>query len=220
MQINSPAGTSNRSDDKAFHSNDLHHRVKRPPNIVCTPVCTNPVSAVFTPWQPSSATDRINAAWPHLPPHVRDTILTLVDSILLGQERHLDEDQPSVQLASSIRINLEGISKDILRRTILKSLRHSPVLYRLNMDNDGWVDSVAMGHLINQLTGTDLVPEYEEVLRVLQEIDLIDRVQFKQGFVRAAYGHSTERFEPSTSAIPDMSFFLRSNFHLVCSYIA
>ena len=75
------------------------------------------------------------------------------------------------------------------------------------MDYDGWVDSVAMGHLINQLTGTDSVPEPEEVLRVFREIELVDRVQFKQRFVRAAYGHSTERFEPSTSAIPDQHLF-------------
>ncbi len=70
------------------------------------------------------------------------------------------------------------------------------------MDNDGWVDSIEIGQLINQLKGTDSVPELEEVLRVFREIELVDRVQFKQRFVRAAYGHSTERFEPSTGAQP------------------
>ncbi len=75
------------------------------------------------------------------------------------------------------------------------------------MDHDGWVDSVEMGQLINQLTGTDSVPDFDEVLRVFQEVDLIDRVQFQHGLFRAAYGHSTERFAPSTSAIPNQPLF-------------
>lgn len=130
-----------------------------------------------------------------------------MDTFYFGQERRLAEDQPIVQSTTNNRINLDGISNDILRRTILKALRHTPELYRLNMDNDGWVSSVEMGQLINQLTGTDFELDLDEVHRVFQAIDLIDRVQFKQGFVRAAYGHSSNRFAPSTFAIPEQPLF-------------
>ena len=75
------------------------------------------------------------------------------------------------------------------------------------MDSEGWVDSVEMGNLINQLTGTDSVPDFDEVRRIFAEIELTDRIQFKQRFFRAAYGHSAERFAPSTSAIPEQPLF-------------
>ena len=131
----------------------------------------------------------------------------LVDSVHFGGERYPREDQLSVQSTPSNRINLDEISEDILGRTILKALRHTPELYALQMDTDGWVNSVELGQLINQLTGTDSLPEFDEILRVFQEIELIDRVQFKQGFVRAAYGHSSDVFAPVENAVSDQLLF-------------
>lgn len=46
----------------------------------------------------------------------------LVDSVHFGGERYPREDQLSVQSTPSNRINLDGIFKDILGRTILLSL--------------------------------------------------------------------------------------------------
>ena len=206
-EVVSPGITSNSSRVNSLKPNDLGTCAPQQPKSVCTPVCTNSASATASPWQPSSPIDRIYAVWPHLPPHIRDTILTLIDSVYICQSRYQVEDQSSVHSTTNNRIKLDGISKDILRRTILKALRHSPELYALQMDTDGWVKSVEMRHFISLITGTDAVPEFDEVLRVFQEIDLIDRVQFKQGFVRATYGHSTEQFAPSTSAIPDQPLF-------------
>ena len=124
--FDSPGITSNSFRDNSLKLNDLSTSALHQPKSVCTTVCTKSASAAANHWQPSSAIGRIHAAWPHLPPHIRDTILTLVDSIDLTQERHLFKDQPSVQLPINNRDNLQGISKDILRRTILKAVA-SPI---------------------------------------------------------------------------------------------
>ena len=42
---------------------------------------------------------------------------------------------------------------------------------------------------------------------ILSNLELIDRVQTKFGFVRAAYGDSTVSFTPSASTIPDHPLF-------------
>jgi putative RNA 2'-phosphotransferase len=157
-------------------------------------------------WQRSSSINRIVDAWPNLPPHIRETILTLVDSIPSRQFHFRHEEQPSVQSTSSNDFHMEGASKDFLRRSLLKALRHCPEQYNLNMDSDGWVNTVELGQLFRHLTGTN-VPDFDQLLQVFLELDLIDRIQTKSGFVRAAYGHSTYRFAPSNTAIPDQPLF-------------
>jgi len=78
-QISSPVNNSFRSDVNDLHSKDLCRRVKRSQN--CTTVCTSSRPVADNACLPSSSIDRICSAWPYLPPHVRDTILTLVDTI-------------------------------------------------------------------------------------------------------------------------------------------
>ena len=150
---------------------------------------------------------RIAIAWPSLPPHVQETISTLVDAVFPVQENYECFSIPTVQSTRRNRVNLQGISKDTLRSTVLKSLRHSPELYALNMDTNGWVDAIDLGYRISQLIGTDSIFDCDDVLWIFQEIGLNDRVQFKHGFVRAAYGHSSDRFAPEEKAVPDQPLF-------------
>lgn len=75
------------------------------------------------------------------------------------------------------------------------------------MDTNGWVDAIELGNLISQLIGTDSVFDFDDVLWIFQDIELFDRVLFKPGFFRAAYGHSSIHFAPTTQSIPDKPLF-------------
>ena len=118
-RINSPAVTSDRSDDKSFYSSDLERRAKRSPIFVCTTVCTRPGPVAANSFLPSSSIGRISAAWPYLPPHVRDTILTLVDSIHSDQSRRSNAEQPRVQSKKVSKRTISGLAADKLGRSFL-----------------------------------------------------------------------------------------------------
>jgi putative RNA 2'-phosphotransferase len=80
------------------------------------------------------------------------------------------------------------------------------------MDSDGWVSTFELGRLYRQLTGSN-APDVEQLQHVIRDIDLIDRVQTKSCFVRAAYGHSTDKFSPSISAVPDQPLYHGTSAH-------
>ena len=201
-QINSPAYTSNRSDDNALYGKDLRRRVKRSQNFVCTTVCTSSGSADDNSCQSTSSIGKIRSAWPHLPQHVRDTILTLVDSFFNPESRCQNADQPSVQASSVVRTKFETSSNEIVSRTILKALRHEPESYGLRMDQDGWVSSSEFGHLVAQLTGNDESLNCDDLQNSILTLGLSDRIQFEDGRFRACYGHSAMQFAPALAAVP------------------
>jgi putative RNA 2'-phosphotransferase len=201
-RINSPAYTSNRSDDNAMHGKDLRRRVKRSPNFVCTTVCTNSGSVDDNSGQSTSSIGKISSAWPYLPPHVRDTILTLVDSFFNPECRCQNADQPSVQASSVDRKKFETTSNQLVSRTILKALRHKPESYGLRMDQDGWVSSSEFGHLVAQLTGSEESLNCDGLQNSIRQLGLSDRIQFEDGRFRASYGHSANQFAPSLAAAP------------------
>ena len=85
---------------------------------------------------------------------------------------------------------------------------NSPAYTSDRSDDDNALHCIDLGVALSvRLTGTDSLPEFDEILRVFQEIELIDRVQFKQGFVRAEYGHSSDIFAPVGNAVPDQPLF-------------
>ena len=205
-RIFSPGITSNGPHRNSNTPNQLNTRNGREPNFVCTTVCTNADSLHDIEWQPSSSIGRIVDAWPHLPPHIRESILTLVDSVPCHLSPSNEVNHPSVLSAARNCPDLDGAFKDTITRTLLKALRHCPELYGLKMDSDGWVSTDELGHFLRQLAGTN-APNAKQLQQLFRDIDLADRIQTKPGFVRAAYGHSTDKFAPSISAVPDKPLY-------------
>jgi putative RNA 2'-phosphotransferase len=201
-QINGYAYTSNRSDDNAIHGRDLRRRVKRLPNFVCTTVCTNSGSVDDNSGQSTSSIGKISSAWPYLPPHIRDKILTLVDSFFTPECRCHNVAQPSVQASFVDRKKFETTSNQLVSRTILKALRHQPQSYGLRMDQNGWVSSSEFGHLVAQLTGIEEILSCDELQNSVRQLGLSDRVQYQDGGFRACYGHSALQFNPTQASIP------------------
>lgn len=206
-QINSPAYTSNKSDDKSFHGGDLERRVKRSQNFVCTKVCTSSGSVDDNACQSTSSIGKIHSAWPNLPPHVRDTILTLVDSFFNPECRCQNADQPTVQASSVVRPKFEMSSNELISRTILKALRHEPESFGLRMDQDGWVSSSEFGHLVAQLTGTEESLNCDDLQNAILALGLSDRIEFEKGRFRACYGHSAMQFAPALAAVPTVPLY-------------
>jgi len=103
--------------------------------------------------------------------------------------------------------SFRGIAADKVKKTILKSLRHTPEQFGLQMDPDGWVYASELVVSRGELLGIDQRSSIQDLETFLDELGLIDRVQIKDHRVRATYGHSTKPFEPSTSTIPDQPLF-------------
>lgn len=89
----------------------------------------------------------------------------------------------------------------------MKALRHTPELYALRMDADGWVSCGEFGPLVSQLSGSESIPNFDEIQNTICKLGIGDRVQFKDGFIRAHYGHSTKRFSPRVSTPPNVPLF-------------
>jgi putative RNA 2'-phosphotransferase len=157
--------------------------------------------------QSTSSIGRISAAWQHLPPHVRETILTLVDSLFDPEKQVSDLAKQSVHVTAMQGRKNSPSNRATLSSTILKALRHTPELSSLGMDFDGWVRESEFRNFIAQLLEHDDSLQRTPMDEILSNLELIDRVQTKSGFVRAAYGHSTHRFAPTTSAIPDQPLY-------------
>jgi putative RNA 2'-phosphotransferase len=102
-----------------------------------------------------------------------------------------------------------------IRRMILVALRHDPSSFDLRMDSNGWVDIPALGDAINIMLDCEQDWDAPSVLYFLNEIGLNDRVQFRSGLCRAAYGHSTPKFEPNNATTPDGPLFHGTSSTLV-----
>lgn len=151
--------------------------------------------------------DRIVSSWSSLPPHIQESIISLVDAVLPFPIWSDHQFKPSVQTKGVRTDRFRGSSAGILSSTILKALRHTPELFGLQMDSGGWVNTVQLSCVVGQLTGTESIISFEELVSIFSEIGLNDRVHFKHGFVRAAYGHSSDRFAPVEKAVPDQPLF-------------
>ena len=133
--------------------------------------------------------------------------MTLVDSIYCDQNRCTDADQPSVQNHTRPKKIISGLAADKLGRTILKSLRHTPEFFGFRMDPDGWIYVSELAAAFGEEMGLDRNASSHHLLGSLNELGMGDRVQIKHDRIRAAYGHSTTRFAPSTSSIPDKPLY-------------
>ena len=107
----------------------------------------------------------------------------------------------------SVLDDLDAYEADSLRRTVLKALRHKPDDFGLRMDCDGWVDVREVGAIIALLTAHDQIVEVDELFRAIDELRFGDRIEVVADCIRASYGHSTSRFNPIRSAIPDVPLF-------------
>ena len=152
---------------------------------------------------------KLITAWPLLQPHLRETILTLVDA---GRplEPIAARDNPKQKLCS----NPIGVLHDIdvhetesLRRSILKALRHTPEEFGLRMDCDGWVDIREVGAIIARFTAYDQTVGVDDLIRAINGLRFGNRIEVLADCVRASYGHSTNRFNPMRTAIPDVPIF-------------
>lgn len=102
---------------------------------------------------------------------------------------------------------MNEVAKDQLRRQLLGALRHTPEKFQLRMDRDGWVDALDIGDVINLLLGAERIWDCDSVHRFALEIGLAVRIQFKNGYCRASYGHSTSRFNPFAAETPDCCLY-------------
>jgi putative RNA 2'-phosphotransferase len=102
---------------------------------------------------------------------------------------------------------MNEVAKDRLRRQLLAVLRHIPEKFQLRMDQNGWVDALDIGDVINILLGAEHQWDSDSVQRLVLELGLIGRIQFKNGYCRASYGHSTSCFDPIQSSNPDCCLY-------------
>jgi putative RNA 2'-phosphotransferase len=125
----------------------------------------------------------IAQVWSKLPPHVQDTMVLLAELKADGMTTH----------------TLPG--NQHLQRSILRALRHAPQDFGLTMDADGWVPRSQVESLIHRGYLDD--PDQFQLLLM----QLGDRIQVKGEFVRAAYGHSCDEYQPTQNSIPDKPLF-------------
>lgn len=97
--------------------------------------------------------------------------------------------------------------QDRLRRGILFALRHRPEQFNLRMDSEGWVDTLELADAVNHICQFTKVDDRDDVKKLVLEIGLSDRIQSHEDRSRAAYGHSTVRFNPTQMAIPTSPLF-------------
>jgi len=106
---------------------------------------------------------------------------------------------------------MKEVAKDRLRRQVLAALRHTPEKFQLRMDRDGWVDALDIGDVVNMLLGAERQWDCDTLQRFVLELGLAERVQFKNGYCRASYGHSTPHFKPIQASNPDCCLYHGTN---------
>lgn len=187
---------------------------RAPEKRLLTACCNRPhvvVDGILEPteYHPFTATnlDNVVKSWPLLPPHIQESILALIDAVQPRKSDWTFELTPSVQPSGLANGKKGENSRTRLSSTILKALRHTPELFALHMNSDGWVGEQEFGVLLAQLIGVDEQLPMESINDILCETGLADRVQNKNGFVRAAYGHSTPIFVPTESSVSDQPLF-------------
>jgi putative RNA 2'-phosphotransferase len=157
--------------------------------------------------------DRVVQSWPLLPPHIQEAILALVDATHPDLKGWVSKPVPSVHGTTTHGSKNSQSNRATISSTILKVLRHTPELFSLEMDFDGWVRESEFRNFIAQLLKNNDSLQGMPIVEILRNLELSDRVQTRLGFVRAAYGHSTHRFAPTTSAIPDQPLYHGTSAH-------
>ncbi len=159
----------------------------------------------------SDQLERIIEAWPSLPPHIRETILTLLDSARIPVISLTDQlSKATTQYADGNTEETFAAStpfSDDLRRVLLKALRHTPESFSLKIDADGWVD---LSELLDAATAFIPIPQtasLDDFSRLLDKLNHRGQFQIQSGRIRAAYGHSFPGFDPSSEEIPDLPLF-------------
>ena len=94
-----------------------------------------------------------------------------------------------------------------LGRKILRVLRHVPEEVYLRMEPDGWVHVEQLGEVINHWCNCDTHWKTSTLQPLMHELGMADRVQFDRNWCRAAYGHSTQLYKPTTFAEPNEMLF-------------
>lgn len=94
-----------------------------------------------------------------------------------------------------------------LGRKILRVLRHVPEEVYLRMEPDGWVRVEQLGEVINHWCNCDTRWKTSTLQPLTHELGMADRVQFDRNWCRAAYGHSTQLYRPTTFAEPSELLF-------------
>lgn len=90
---------------------------------------------------------------------------------------------------------------------LLRVLRHVPEEVYLRMDWDGWVQVEQLGDVINHWCNCNTRWQASSLQPLMRELGMADRVQFDRHWCRAAYGHSTQCYQPTTFAEPTEPLF-------------
>lgn len=108
---------------------------------------------------------------------------------------------------SSAKFLLNDQEVDMLGRTMAGVLRHFPERYGLEMDRNGWAD---LREFITALQGRNRRLRFLKPHHVigLIETDPKGRYQFRDGRIRATYGHTLDLdLDLPTENIPDVLFY-------------
>jgi len=75
------------------------------------------------------------------------------------------------------------------------------------MDCDGWVDVREFGDVISRFTDHFQCVEVDELIQAIGGLGFGDRIEVLADCMRATYGHSTSRFNPTRTVLPDLPLF-------------
>ena len=171
--------------------------------------CPNSPNEEKDSFETNCSLTRLVTTWPLLQPHVRDTILTLVDAVDPLKSIESPERPQRIRCTQlkDVLDDLDAYEADSLRRTILKALRHKPEDFGLRMDCDGWADVREVGAIIVRFTAYDQTVGVDDLISAIDGLRFGNRIEVLADCVRASYGHSTNRFNPMRTAIPDVPLF-------------
>ena len=116
-----------------------------------------------------------------------------------------DEVCPLCGTKGKFLLNAEEV--EMLGRTMAGVLRHFPERYGLEIDKNGWVD------LRDFITGLQVRNRRLRFLKPHHVVGLIEtdpkgRYQFREGLIRATYGHTLDvDLDLPTENIPDVLFY-------------
>jgi len=112
---------------------------------------------------------------------------------------------------SEAKFLLNDQEVEMLGRTMAGVLRHFPERYDLQMDKNGWID---LRDFITALQGRNRRLRFLKPHHVvgLIETDPKGRYQFRDGRIRATYGHTLDvELDLPTESIPDVLFYPTSD---------
>jgi putative RNA 2'-phosphotransferase len=150
---------------------------------------------------PLASIDRIVMSWTRIPPHVQETIITLVETTLESDSP--SSDQVSKKTSRKFSSNWKPSDNDV-RKALLKALRHQPEVFSLPPDADGWVSLNDALQVLDRWFDSKFSFRLEILLRAVHQEKQASRFQIENGHIRASYGHSYEGFQPTSQSVPDL----------------